>query len=241
MIIDDEMPSIKSLVWEIEGLDIPVHVLATCTSPVDAIEKIPQYKPELVFLDIEMPHMNAFEMLSQLPVIDFDIIFTTAYDAYAIKAFEVHAIDYLLKPVEKQALNRALLRFMEQRDQQNISQRLEGLFNTLNKQNPAFPKLALSTMEGLEFVRIDQIVRCESSSNYTYVHTADGKQRLVSKTLGDVEKMLDQHQFHRIHKSHLVNLLYIQKYIRGKTGTLILDDGTSIPVSRQKKEFLEGM
>jgi two-component system LytT family response regulator len=239
LIIDDELPSIKSLIWELEGQGIPVEVLASCTSAQEGLAAIREHEPELVFLDIELPHMNAFEMLSELPIINFQIIFTTAYDNYAVKAFEVNACDYLLKPVDNEMLTKALQRFIELRDFTDISRKLEGLFASMQQQKPGFPKLAVSTMEGLEFIKIENIVRCESSSNYTYVYTIDGKSRIVSRTLGDIQQSLEGHHFHRVHKSHLVNIMYVQKYIRGKAGYLILDDGTSIPVSKAKKGFLD--
>ena len=239
IIIDDELPSIKSLLWELEAIDMPIEIIDTCSSAKQGIESILKNRPDLVFLDIEMPHMNGFEMLAELPVVDFQVVFITAYDEYAVKAFEINACDYLLKPVDHDLLMKALTRYHSLTSSDIITQRLEGLFETMRKQGSGLSKLALSTVEGLEFIRINTIIRCESSSNYTFVYTLDGQKRLVSKTLRDIEESLKDNHFYRVHKSHLVNLEYVKRYIRGKTGQLILEDDSTVPVSKTRKNFLD--
>lgn len=237
IIIDDEQPSIEALLWEIEGLDdAQLNVVATCNSAAMGLEAIRQLRPDLVLLDIEMPHTNGLEMLKQLERIQFDVVFTTAYDQYAVEAFRFNALDYLLKPVERQALATAIEKHRARREGGHLTAKLEQLFNQFRANDPAFQKIALPSLEGLFFVKVQEITRCESDSNYTYIHLNSGQKHLVSRTLREVEEMIGNPQFIRIHKSHLVNMNFVQRYIRGKDGYLILEDGTSVPVSRNKKE-----
>lgn len=237
IIIDDEQHSIDALLWEIEGLPQPqLDVLTTCTSAAAGLEAIRQHQPDLVFLDIAMPHINGIEMLRQCQRVNFDVVFTTAYDQYALEAFKLNALDYLLKPVERSALSEALDRHQSRREGSAIAEKLEQLFHHFRLKDPAFQKIALPTLEGLEFVRVQEIVRCESDSNYTSIFLNNGQRHFIARTLKEVEDMIASPHFFRVHKSHLVNMNFVQRYIRGKDGYLILEDGVSVPVSRNKKE-----
>ena len=158
-----------------------------------------------------------------------------------MNAFKINAFDYLLKPITQEDLREAIKKYVEYKDSVKMTEKLESLFEVINSQNPQFPKIALPTLEGLEFVDVQSILRCESSSNYTNIYLEDGTRMLISKTLGDIEKMLEGRNFFRAHKSHLANLLHVTKYIKGKAGYLVLKDGSSVPVSRTKKEQLAGL
>ena len=238
IIIDDEQNSIEAMQWELKAFEQDVEILASYSSPEEGLKAIENHEIDLLFLDIEMPIMNGFELLEKVDVIDFDVVFTTAYDQFALKAFKISAMDYLLKPVSFQELEKVIEKAKSKKEEPVIQKQLEMLFNFIKHKNPDFPTIALPTMEGLEFVRISKIINCESNSNYCYVNTIDGEKFLISKTLKQVEEMLKGHNFVRVHNSHLVNLLYVKRYIKGRGGELILQNGTYIPVSRNKKEDL---
>jgi len=185
-----------------------------------------------------MPRMNGFEMLEKLDEIDFDIVFTTAYDQFALKAFKISAMDYLLKPVNYSDLKKVIDKAKKRKEEPEIQKQLELLFEFMKHKNPDFPTIALPTMEGLEFVEINSIVNCESDSNYTYIFTEEGEKFYVSKTLKDIQEMLQGHNFVRVHNSHLVNILHVKRYIKGRGGEIVLKNGKYVPVSRSKKEDL---
>lgn len=232
IIIDDEKHCAATLKYEIERHVPEVQVVATFSNPEEGREAILTLRPELVFLDIEMPRMNGFELLQSLDHIDFKLIFTTAYDEFALRAFRYSAIDYLLKPVSGTDVKNAVAKISA-----NVSGlQLDALFSRL--EGKSFSKIALPCSEGLEFVRPETIMHCASESNYTWVHFADRKKTLVSRTLKDVEEMLEGHGFFRVHHSHIINLNHIAKYVKGSGGYVIMEDGSQIPVSRSRKDSL---
>jgi len=211
--------------------------MAICYSASEGIAKISELKPDLIFLDIEMPHMNGFQMLEQLPKINFEIIFTTSYDQYAITAFKFSALDYLLKPVDREELEKAMQK-ISKKINPPISQQLEILLQRINQPSVPVQRIALPTMQGLEFVPVDSIIHCTSRNNYTEFFLKDKKKLLVSRTLKEVEDMLADHSFLRVHNSHVVNLNAITRYAKGEGGYLIMTDGSTIDVSRSRKELL---
>ncbi len=238
VIIDDEKLSADALIWELDGLEYDIEILGIANSATEGIRLIEEKKPDLVFLDIEMPVMNGFDMLRSMDRINFSIIFTTAYDQYAINAFEINALDYLLKPVSADKLQQALDRFLSQKTSDTWVEKLEQLQRVLKQQNPCFNKIAIPTQEGLEFLVVDKIVRCSSDSNYTNIYLADEKPIMVSKTLGNIQERINSELFVRVHKSHLINLNYVRKYVKAEGGYIVMDDGTQVPVSRRKKDNL---
>lgn len=238
VIVDDEVNSIEALQWELEPFQDIIEIVATCDSAMKGIEAIKKYQPQLVFLDIEMPKMNGFEMLKKIAAINFDVIFTTAYDEFALKAFKVNALDYLLKPIDEEELKLAIDKVKERNTEPITQLRLESIFKTIMQSNPKFPNIALPTLEGLEFIEVASITHCQSEGNYTNIFQKNGHKTLVSKTLKDIETMLEGHHFLRVHHSFLVNLIYVRKYYKGKNGYLELINKISIPVSRAKKEAL---
>ena len=237
MIIDDERHSCDALKMLLAKCCSHVQVAATCYSGEEGIKKIHETKPQLVFLDIEMPHMNGFQMLEQLPTINFEIIFTTSYDQYAITAFKFSALDYLLKPVDREELERAVQK-VSKKINPPVSQQLEILLQKINQPATAVQRIALPTMQGLEFVPVNSIISCSSSNNYTEFFLADKKRLLVSRTLKEIEDMLADHLFLRVHNSHVVNLNAILRYIKGEGGYLVMTDDSKVDVSRSRKEML---
>lgn len=237
IIIDDERHSCDALQMLINKCCPQIQIAAICYSGTDAIEKIRELKPDLIFLDIEMPNMNGFQMLEKIPKIDFEIIFTTSYDQYAITAFKFSALDYLLKPVDREELEKAVQK-VSKKINPAISQQLEILLQKINQPTIPVQRIALPTMQGLEFVPVESIIRCSSSSNYTEFFLADKKRFLVSRTLKETEDMLTEHAFLRVHHSHIVNLNAITRYVKGEGGYLIMSDGSMVDVSRSRKELL---
>jgi len=237
IIIDDEPYCCEILAGMLES-DCPgVEIKAICNNAKDALAAIRQQSPDLVFLDVEMPKMNGFEMLEQLPSINFHLIFTTSYDQYALKAIRFSAIDYLLKPIDREELKRAVQK-VQDRFQIPIPQQLEILMQKLKQSAAPINKIALPTMEGLQMIPIETIISCESNDNYTNLKLKTGKKLLVTRSLKEIEEALEQHSFIRVHRSFLVNLNEIEKYIKGEGGYLVMSDGTSIDVARNKKETL---
>ncbi|HQW25606.1 MAG TPA: LytTR family DNA-binding domain-containing protein [Saprospiraceae bacterium] len=242
ILIDDELHCVETLRYELQ-LNCPeVEIVDTASSGQEGIQKIQEIKPDLVFLDIEMPRMSGFEMLRQLEPLDFRVIFVTAYDQYALQAFRFAAADYLLKPVMSDQLKDAVGRVAEKSvSTVDAKIQLEALLFNL-RDGFKSPRIALPSGRGMDFVDAAQIMYCTAESNYTHVILADGKKYTLSKTLKDVEQMLENLDFFRIHQSHLINFTYLQRYMRDDGGYVVMRDGTSIPIAkRRKEEFLAKM
>lgn len=235
IIIDDEHHCRATLEYEIKRHCPQVSVIAAFSSAIDALEQVPRIQPELIFLDIEMPHMNGFEFLKQAKG-NFGVIFTTAYDQFALRAFQNSAIDYLLKPISADDLLKAIEKYEQQNRSSLTADQLEILFGKL--EGKSFSKVALPTQEGLEFVHPQDICHCESSSNYTYIYFRNRQKMVISKTLKEVEEMLDGKGFFRVHHSHLINLNDVKKYVKGNGGYVVMDNEVQVPVSRSRKDAL---
>ncbi len=212
-----------------------IEVLAICNNGREGLQKIDELKPDLVFLDVEMPGMNGFEMIRQVPVVNFDVIFTTAYEKYAISAIKHDALDYLTKPIEANALHEAMLRLKKRREKKQTQRKLELIDHHTER---SLDSLAIPTMEGLIFIGLEDIVRCESDGKYTRIFMKDNAKIISSHTLGDFEELLQKHGFFRIHKSFLINLKHLKKYIRGEGGQAVMSDGSVLDISRRKKDEL---
>jgi two-component system, LytTR family, response regulator len=236
-IIDDEPDCCETLAMLLERYCPEVKLLDICYSAETAIQSVKEHQPQILFLDIEMPFMNGFELLEKLGNINFELIFTTSYDQYAIKAIRFSALDYLLKPVDREDLQKAVQK-AAQRNQHPLPQQLDMLLQKLK--HPAIPvnKIAIPTMEGFQLIAADSIITCESDSNYTYLFLKDKRKIIASRNLKDMEEILEDYPFVRIHHSHIVNINEVEKYIKGEGGYLIMSDGSSINVSRSRKELL---
>lgn len=240
-LIDDEQNSIDALKWELEVFQEYIEVVYTSTLPTTAINELRHHDVDILFLDVSMPTLTGFEFLKKISPYSFEVIFTTAYDQYAVKAFEVNAYDYLLKPVNHDDLKRVLDKVIHDKAEKDNHANLIQLFQTLSKSKTS-KTIAVPVQDGLRFIETDTIIRCESDSNYTKIFIKDEKSLLISKTLKEIEAMIELEHFYRIHHSHLVNLNFLKKYVRGKAGSIILKDGSQIPISRSKKnDFLSGI
>lgn len=233
IIVDDEKHGLETTSILIKKFCTDVEIVAEISSPLEAVEIINREEPDLLFLDISMPQLNGFELLSVLTYREADVIFTTAYDEYALDGFKHGAVHYLVKPIEAEDLVESVNRVRKKRAEQKptpISLSQLGLK----------PKIPISSLNGVELVEVEQIIRCESDGNYTVIVLSNRK-ITVSKTLKEIERQLsDFPYFFRLHNSHLVNLNHISKYIRGEGGSVILSNQEEIGVSRSKKmELLE--
>jgi two-component system LytT family response regulator len=237
LIVDDEPLCCEVLATLLEKHCPEVKVIASCFSAEEALFIIGQLQPELVFLDVSMPHMNGFEMLEQLPKVNFALVFTTSYDQYALRAFKFSAIDYLLKPIDRDELKNAVQKVIA-RPQQPLTQQLQLLLQKVAQPAVNLNKIALPTMEGLQMITVDDIISCKSDGNYTTLQLKDKQKFVVSRMLKEIEEMLEDYSFVRVHHSSLVNLKEVMKYVKGEGGYLVMSDGSTIDVSRSKKESL---
>jgi two-component system, LytTR family, response regulator len=235
--IDDEMHCRKTLSILLKEYCPDVQVVEQCDDGETGIEAIKRLKPDLVFLDIEMPHMNGFEMLNKFSEIDFAVIFTTGYDQYAIKAFRFSALDYLLKPIDHEELKKAVQK-VNQHLQHPLPQQLEILLQKIHSQTTPINKVALPTLEGLQMIPVDSIISCSSDMNYTVILLKNKQKIIVSKILKEIEEMLGEYAFLRVHHSYIANLNEINKYVKGEGGYLVMSDGSSVDVSRSRKDIL---
>jgi two-component system LytT family response regulator len=232
IIVDDEKHSVATLAWKIENFCPDVELVAQFTDSSEALDYIKENKPDLLFLDIEMPRLNGFELLEELnDDMSFEVIFITAYDEFGIKAVKANALDYLLKPVQNQELKSAIEKY---KTKKSIDK--DSGHNPQSKLKTN--KIALATKESIEFVEPQEIISCSSDSNYTLIYLTGDRKKIISKTLKDVEQWLSPYGFFRAHHSHLVNLQHIKEYVRADGGYLLLSNEKSIPVSRNRKEDL---
>ncbi len=212
--------------------DAAIEVVAIANSGQEGIDKIKAFQPDLVFLDIQMPDMNGFEMLTQLEEINFQTVFTTAYSQYAIQAFRFNALDYLLKPIKEDELIQAVKRFRTNSLVETQAQ-IKNALENVSIVNPENQKLVLHTQKGRLRIALKQIVKIEGDRNYSYLHLVDQTKELSSKTLGYFEELLAEKGFFRSHRSYVVNKIHIEG-IRDQSW-FILKDGSEVPISRRKK------
>jgi two-component system LytT family response regulator len=240
VLIDDESNSLEMMEWLLKTYCPQVKIEAMCNAAADGIEAINKFKPDLVFLDIEMPHMNGFDMLEQFDKLSFDVVFCTAYDQFAIRAFKYSALNYLLKPVDPEDLKETIRR-IEERKSTPSKEQIELLFESIKQTvKPTAQRIALTTGDGMIFVPTQDIIYCQAESNYTSVVLAGGKKIVVSKVLKDIDESLSGPDFFRVHNSYLINLNQISKFVRGDGGYVIMADGATVSISRSRRqEFME--
>jgi two-component system LytT family response regulator len=240
IIVDDEVNCAETLQLALGRYCKSVHVISVINNSLKAEEEIRKHKPDIVFMDIEMPHLTGFDVLAKTTDVPFSVIFTTAYDHYALKAIKHNALDYLLKPIDMDELITAVKR-VEEKAKPAVPEmsKIETFLSQLVRENN-LQKLAVPSMEGIIYLEIDSIIRISADRNYSDIHLVNAKKITSSKTLKEYEQALAGHHFFRVHNTHLVNLKFITKYIKGVGGTLVMSDGANIEVSRdKKKELLE--
>lgn len=247
IIVDDEQHCIDALKTMLQKKCPEVTVLGGVNSVKDAKELIMDVQPDVVFLDVEMPHQNGFELLKMFDKINFDVIFTTAYEQYALKAIKFNALDYLLKPFSVKELQDAIQKCVSRRNAAAnsaqpdvVTSPLEVFLQNMKTLHQTHKKIALPTINGLVFMPVQNIVRCESTGNYTRIFFTDKKNLMVSRPLKEFEELLTDVDFFRVHNSHLINLQQMQSYIQGEGGFALMSDGTQVEISRRRKaDFLK--
>jgi two-component system, LytTR family, response regulator len=238
IIIDDEVHCLETLSLLLQEYCPQVQLLEQCRSAKKGLEAIEKIKPDLVFLDIEMPAMNGFEMLEQFTEIPFAVIFTTSYDQYAIKAIRFSALDYLLKPIDPNELISAVKKVQEQRHLP-MAEQFQMLLKQVQGKEHHFNKIAVPTFEGFELIPADQVLYCEANDNYTHLFLKNKTKIIACRTLKEMEEQLQDFPFFvRVHHSYMVNLNEVTKYVRGEGGYLVMSDGSTVNVSRSRKDSL---
>ncbi len=239
IVIDDEKNAIEVLCVLLKNYCPQVNMVALCQGGEDGVIAIKKHKPDLIFLDIEMPKVNGFDVLNQTKELNYKVIFTTAYDQFAIKAFKYSAIDYLLKPIDIEELKAAVNKISSEANYQ-LEDKIESLFSQYYGTKSQLNSIALPINSGYEMTPYDNIIRCESESNYTTIFLTDHRKITLSKTLKEVESSLNKFPFYRIHQSHLINVNHIKKMFKTEGGYVIMSDDVSINIARSKKdEFWE--
>lgn len=242
IIIDDEQHCIDRLTTLIgRHCADTITICGTYNNINDAKEGINRFDPNLVFLDVMLKDNTGFDLLRQLPEVTFEVIFTTAYDQFAVEAFRFSALDYLLKPVDPEELVAAVGKLNNQATLRNRPAQLSALLNNLKNEGQD-KRLAIPTMRGIDFIHLHNIIRCQSEGNYTIVHLNDSQKITVAKTLKVFEELLSGYDFFRIHHSHIVNLAHVKSYAKGKVGYVIMTDGSQVEVATRRKDgFMKRM
>jgi two-component system LytT family response regulator len=235
ILIDDEESNNSSLQSKLKRYCPGIHIIALCENAADGIIAIETLQPDIVFLDIEMPVMNGFVMLQQLSNKNFSLIFVTAYDHYAIKAIRFSALDYLVKPVEIEDLVAAVNRATEKKAGMQMPEQMEMLLEHVSTPKKNYKRLAIPSGDGIHFIKTEDIIYLEANINYTHIHLTGKKKYTMSRTLKDVEEVLDPLVFIRVHNSYIINRNFVEKYIRGEGGQVVMADGATLTVSKRKK------
>lgn len=242
IIVEDELHSrqfLKNLVTEYCP---ELNLVALASDVEEGVAAIKEHKPDIVFLDIEMQTGTGFDLLLQFPAPEFDVIFTTAYDHYAIKAIKFSAIDYLLKPIEIEELQQAVKKITDKKATNSSQEALQMLLKNLQAPQKEDPSITLATSEGLEFIPLQQIIRIEASGPYSYFFLKNNKKIMVSRNLKEYEMMLSDHGFFRAHNSHIINIREVKRMVKTDGGYAVMSDDSKISISPKKKDdFMQQM
>ena len=238
IVVDDEAGARGALINLLGNYFEDIEVIGEADGVESGKKLITEKKPDLLFLDVQMQDGTGFDLLAGIDRSNLQVIFVSAHDYFAITAIKFSAVDYLVKPVEPVELQKAIDKIRQQKSLTEVQKKLDLLLTNVNK----IEKIALPSLNGIEFVKIDDIVRCEAESNYTVFFLINGEKVTVSKTLKDYEDILCQNNFFRIHKSVIINIKYLKKYVKGDGGSVIMEDGSELLVSRRRKDdFLEAL
>lgn len=239
IIIDDEQHCIDGLLRLISKYEDVFSVVETFNTVESGLEGVKKWQPDLVFLDIKINNQTGFDFLKQVGNINFNVIFTTAFETYAVEAFRFSALDYLLKPIDKDDFHETVLRLKNVVETSTLKNKIDVLLHNLKVEN-ALKRISVATPDGYVFIEVSDILYCKADINYTHIFTKVGDKITTSKTLKTFEKLLLNNHFYRVHNSHLVNLFYVKKYTKGKGGYVTMKDNTNIDVSiRRKDEFMK--
>ena len=235
IVIDDEKQSRSALTSELDNHKDKIKIIAEADSVATAIEAINDFRPDLIFLDVHLGDGSGFNVLEKISWHKCKVVFVTAYDQYAMKAFKFNAIDYILKPVSQEEISRVIDRVA------NIEPMEEDILNKnflANYKNTTPKRIVISNSDGVHLIEVDEIIRCEADGNYTKIYSTNSEVIITSKTLKEYDTMLADMNFERVHNSHLVNLRHIKKYLNKESGFLQMSDGSQIPVSQRKKSYV---
>lgn len=235
LIIDDENRTRDLIAKMINSFGLDVEAIPAAGNVEEGIAAIEQHQPELVILDIQMPDGTGFDVLKAVPKKNFEVIFVTAHEEFAIKAIKFSALDYILKPVDVEELRSAIERALATIDMKKDDVQFDALQHNIHPQQKK--RLVLKTQESVHVVELDQIIRCESDRNYTSFYLTGGKKILVSKTLKEYETLLTGYNFLRVQQSHLINLDYVERYDKGNGGSVVMKDGSEVPLSQAKRDL----
>ena len=238
VIVEDEKHSRETLKSLLEEFCKDVKVIATAESVPEAVKVLSVYSPDVVFLDIELQSGEGFDILNQIQDPSFEIIFTTAFEKYAIKAIKFSSLDYLLKPIDLDELKQAIEKARSRMDTNVYRQQIETLMQNLGRTHHKQEKICLATTAGMEFIPIENIIFCKADGSYTSFVLKNNKSLLVSKHLKEYENLLSEHQFMRVHNSYLINLKEVKKYIKSDGGYIIMSNDMHVSISPRKKEDL---
>ncbi|HEY4061021.1 MAG TPA: response regulator [Puia sp.] len=238
ILVDDEPDGIRTLKKLLELHCPEVEIVATCANAAIAEKKLEETRPDLIFLDVQMPGKSGLDMLAELTEKNFKVIFVTAYNEYILQALQFSAVDYLMKPVDEDRLMEAVDRVKKRLKEEKDAGQTEALLHNITKAgSPLEMRLCLPTQKGFTIVKLEEIVYCEAQRSYTIFRLVNNKTIVISKPLFDYDRLLIDTTFLRIHKSFLINLLHVKEYIRGEGGTVMMSNGMEIEVSRRKKEL----
>lgn len=235
ILIDDEQDAIESLAWEINMFCKEIKIIDSFTNPEEAISAVNYLKPDCVFLDIEMPKIDGFQLLSHLKFRDFDLVITTAFDNYALKAFKENAIDYLLKPIDNDDLVKVVNKIKKNKLNKQLGFSLKDLLPSIEKKNK---KIAIPVSGKVIFLNINEILYCKSDGNYTTIFLIDGSSFLYSKKIKDVDELINTEDIVRVHQSYLVNMHFVKEYVKNEGYYLILENSKTIPVSKPNRMYI---
>ncbi|TNE54766.1 MAG: response regulator transcription factor [Bacteroidetes bacterium] len=235
VIIDDEKRTRELIAKLLESFNFGIETFPIGENVTSGMEAIKKVKPDLVFLDIQMPDGTGFDLLKMIPKKDFEVIFITAHEEFAIKAIKFSALDYILKPIDPEELRKSVQKAIESIDDKREESQFEALHQ--NMQPSQKRRLVLKTQESVHVVDLDNIIRCEADRNYTSFYLVDNKKILVSKTLKDYETLLTGHNFLRVQQSHLINLDFVDRYDKAHGGSVVMKDGSEVPISPAKREI----
>lgn len=237
IIVDDEQHCIDRLTNLLaDSAFSTTIVVARCNTVEDGLQALKKFQPDIVFLDVQIHEKTGFDLLNQLKEKNFEVIFTTAFDKYAIQAFKFSAIDYLLKPIDKNDLEQAVEKCKDRISKNELSGKLDVLLNNIKDTNGSIKKITVPTITGLSFLPVNNIIRCESDVNYTTIFLKEHQKLTVAKTLKEFEELLADYNFYRVHNSHLINLAYIKSYNKGKGGYVSMTDDSEVEVSSRRKD-----